>query len=100
MIKTIQIVTGVTAALCVLVLPMWALGVPGVDGNNYARGWKMGLAAILIYPVAWVGALVLYFLARRFLAQNENIPTIHATFCALAFVALVARLVQAFRIMS
>lgn len=39
--KTVTILSGVVAELCVLALPMWALGVPGVE-NNYAKGWRMG----------------------------------------------------------
>ena len=45
-------ISGVIAGLCVLALPLWLMGVPGVD-NSYAKGWKIGLFAILIYPIAW-----------------------------------------------
>ena len=54
----------------------------------------------MVYPLAWVIGFVLYFGARRFLPSNESLPNVHAAFCALAFVVLIARLVQAFRIMS
>ena len=49
----VLIVTGIPAGLCPLVLPLWVLGVPGID-NEYARGWKMGASVIILYPVAWI----------------------------------------------
>jgi hypothetical protein len=40
--KSITTISRNIAVLCVMALPMWALGAPGVE-NQYAKGWKMGL---------------------------------------------------------
>ena len=42
----------VLAILCLLALLPWLLGVPGVD-NNYARGWNIGLQALVFYVLAY-----------------------------------------------
>jgi hypothetical protein len=41
----------VIAGLCILALPLWILGVPGVQ-NEYAKGWNMGLTVIWFYPLS------------------------------------------------
>src|SRR5262245_33815298 len=46
-------VSGLLAGLCVVALPFWLMGVPGVD-NSYAKGWKIGLFALLLYPIGWL----------------------------------------------
>jgi hypothetical protein len=60
---------GVVAALCVLAFPMWALGIPGIndDKNDYVRGWKMGLVAIVLYPIAY-----LVFLATHYIVKSRT----------------------------
>lgn len=50
---TTVILTMGISALCILALPIWILGIPGVE-NEYARGWKMGLLTIGITPVMGV----------------------------------------------
>lgn len=57
---------GIATALCVLVFPLWALGIPGIPDpkNDYVRGWKMGLAAIILYPIAYTGCLAAYYIGR------------------------------------
>ena len=59
MLPLISSVGDAFAALCVVALPLWILGVPGDPGppgheSAYARGWKMGLSVICVYPIARV----------------------------------------------
>ena len=53
----------VVAILCVLAFLPWLMGVPGVRGNAYARGWEIGLQAIMIYPTVFVVLRILEALA-------------------------------------
>lgn len=59
------------ALLCLIAVVPWLLGVPGVD-NDYARGWTIGLNAILFYLAFFVATLVLSLVAR--LAQTPIQP--------------------------
>jgi len=61
---------GVLAGLCLLALPLWLMGVPGVD-NSYAKGWKIGLFAILIYPLAWLGVFAFWQTARKHMGAER-----------------------------
>ena len=45
----VPILTGVPAALFVLIIPFWIMGVPGVE-NDYARGWKWDSTSLCIIP--------------------------------------------------
>jgi hypothetical protein len=45
-------ITGALAGLCLLALPFWLMGVPGTE-NSYAKGWKLGLRTIVVYPIGW-----------------------------------------------
>lgn len=58
-------VSTVTAILALLAILPWLLGTPGVSGNAYARGWSIGLQAILAYPVVFVGLVVFRWIAAR-----------------------------------
>lgn len=42
----------VVAVICVLFLPLWVLGVPGVSEGPFATGWQIGFYALLAYPLA------------------------------------------------
>lgn len=98
--KTVAILSSTVAALCVLALPMWALGVPGVE-NQYARGWKMGLNVLLFYPLAWFINYAPYFLARRKVGDEARLrwQTISSAIAILILVVATARLIQAFKTM-
>ncbi len=52
-------VSGVGAVLSLLAVPVWLLGVPGVE-NSYAKCWSVGLAAVLGYPILWIGAFIVW----------------------------------------
>lgn len=62
--KFSTILSGGAAGLCGMALPLWALGVPGVE-NQYAQGRKMGLNVLLLYPAAWMLIYAPYFVMRR-----------------------------------
>lgn len=98
---TIQLWTGIVAGLCVPLLPIWLLGVPGVDGH-YARGWKMGLVVVFCYPWAWFFNWLVYFVAKGRVAASE-LPQWQNTsgwIYLVLFVAAVLRVIQAFRVMK
>ena len=60
--RAIAITTGIAAAICLFLLLPWSLGVPGMDGTPYARGWFIGFTAILSFPaVAVLLAIGAYF---------------------------------------
>ena len=55
---------GLVAALCVLAIPIWILGIPGVN-NAYATGWTIGLFALLLYPLAWSIVMIVWLALRK-----------------------------------
>lgn len=99
--KSVTIASGVVAGLSLLALPMWALGVPGVE-NDYARGWKMGLNVLLVYPPAWLLTYLPYFVMRNRLsdANRQSRQAVTGSFACIIFVAAAARMIQAFKIMA
>ena len=94
------------AALCVVALPLWILGVPGDPGppgkqSAYARGWTMGLGVVCVYPIARALNVVSVWGVRFFAdvaaqARWENISQI---FGAVIFLLAVVRLAWAFAIL-
>jgi hypothetical protein len=98
--KTVTVVSATAAGLSVLALPMWALGVPGVE-NDYARGWKMGLHVLLIYPVAWLVNYAPHFLLRKKLSSESRLSWQNTTgsIVCVVFALATARMVQAFKTM-
>lgn len=50
MVRIIKIVSTTLAALCLIAAMPWLLGIPGVE-NDYARGWKLGLGALIGFPL-------------------------------------------------
>jgi hypothetical protein len=53
------IVTGAISAVCLLAIPLWMFGIPGIE-NEYARGWRLGFFTIIAYPGLWASAFVAY----------------------------------------
>lgn len=64
MARTIKIVSTILAVLCLVALPLWILGIPGVE-NDYARGWKLGLGALVALPLVHQLLGLLESLARH-----------------------------------
>lgn len=54
------------AVLCVLAWMPWIMGVPGQAGSDYARGWEIGLYAILAYPMVILGLALIRLALRAF----------------------------------
>jgi hypothetical protein len=50
MSRTINTMSTILAVLCLIALGPWILGIPGVD-SDYARGWTLGLAALIGFPL-------------------------------------------------
>jgi hypothetical protein len=50
MTGAINTISTALAVLCLIALGPWLLGIPGVE-NDYARGWKLGLAALVGFPL-------------------------------------------------
>lgn len=57
------VMTALPTGLCLLALPLWLLGVPGVE-NEYARAWGDGLRYLLFYIGYGISGLVLYLSIR------------------------------------
>lgn len=93
----IVVVTSLFSILCMVAIPLWIFGVPGVD-NDYARGWRMGLTVIIAYPIVWAGIARASF-GRKFEMTKEQIASMNVAWpiCLLfVFVVAVVRLSQAF----
>lgn len=95
------------AALCVVALPLWIMGVPGNPGepgneSAYARGWKMGLHVIWIYPLVWLFNLACVWAVRLLadVAVQTNWENISRSFGALVFLVALVRLGWAIKILS
>lgn len=50
MARIIKTVSTILAVLCLAAAMPWLLGIPGVE-NDYARGWKLGLGALVGFPL-------------------------------------------------
>lgn len=87
--ETITKVGHTMAAACVLALPLWLLGVPGVE-NQYARGWKMGLNVLLLFPPAWLCVNA---------THRRNGKRVTGTLAAFTLAVAAVRLLQAIRTM-
>jgi hypothetical protein len=99
--KLITIFSGTFAALCVLGIPLWILGVPGTQ-NAYAKGWEMGLGVILKYPAAWLAIYLPYFVLNKLLPTKAHQPlqALVGTLAILIALAAAFRLVQSIKTMS
>jgi|GEM_PF-2379009 len=99
----IAIATGIIAGLCLLILPLWLFGVPGVN-NNHARGWQMGLSVLFFYPLSWLGNYGVHCIGRTIIAwigKSQQYWQHMSSIIALTLVlAAILRMMQAFRIMS
>ena len=99
----IAIATGIIAGLCLLVLPLWIFGVPGVD-NNYAKGWSMGLSVLFFYPLSWFGNYGVHCIGRKIIEWlgkgQQGWQQISSLIAVVLLLAAILRLMQAFRIMS
>lgn len=93
------VVTGILAGVSVLAVPLWLLGVPGTD-NSYAKGWRLGLYAVLLYPIAWGGLFALWRMIRQ-QAEGESSWYLWISIGELvALAAAIGVLLSAFKIMS
>jgi hypothetical protein len=93
--------SGLLATLCLLALPFWLMGVPGVE-NADAKGWKIGLYAVLLYPIAWLCVLVFWLGASKQM-RPEHLSMLHLSVGAGVLVLLgVASgvVLYAFKVMS
>lgn len=107
MLAHISLIGGAVAALCVVAIIPWILGVPGDPGepgheSNYARGWKMGLGVILVYPVVWALNFLPYFIFRGLVspAAQASWQNLSQWIGAVALVAAIVRLAWAFRVLN
>lgn len=92
--------SGVIAVLSAVALPLWLLGVPGVD-NAYARGWKIGLNVVLVYPLSWIALFVLSrILKRQFTGELQNFYLGFGSAWSAALVIAGVGLFYAFKVMS
>ncbi len=98
--KLIGLISGVAAGCCLLLLPLWILGVPGVD-NEYARGWNIGLSVLWIYPLSWLLNYMVYFAAQNRLgiAGDSRWQTVTGCIALTLLSISVVRLIQSFKLM-
>ena len=95
------ILSGVLAGASVLSLPIWLLGVPGVEGS-YAKGWKLGLFTVLIYPIVWACIFTFWRIARKHVEVGQEM-TLNLWIGIGSLVAIViaaAFVFYAFKVMS
>jgi hypothetical protein len=94
-------ISGVPAGLCLLALPLWLMGVPGVD-NAYAKGWKIGLFAVLLYPIAWLCVFAFWLIVRKQIsAEHLSVLNLSVGAGSLAVLAVASGVVfYAFKVMS
>ncbi len=97
----VPVMTGAFAALCVLVIPFWIMGVPGAE-NNFARGWNIGLDVIMYYPLAWMLVYGLFQLLKKYLPSTRHSSVAFGvSVCLSLFLGMaIFRLIQAFSIMA
>ncbi len=92
-------ISSVIAALCLVVLPFWILGVPGVEGD-YAKGWSMGLTAIIRFPLFWLVILIISTILQTFYKKRiRQIEIVVHNLLLLLVLWLLVTLFFAFRIM-
>jgi len=63
--RLIRLVPRLVAMLAALAIIPWVLGVPGVAGSDYARGWTIGYFSLIAYVVAYAVLALLGWFARR-----------------------------------
>ncbi len=99
--KIIAIISGAIAGLCMLALPLWLLGVPAVE-NQYARGWRMGLNVLLIYPVVWLFNYVSYFVMRNRIGEQSRLrwQLIAGSIALVILLIAIVQMLQAFETMG
>ena len=94
-------VSGAFAGISLLALPIWLVGVPGV-GGSYAKGWKIGLFALILYPAIWLVSFTVWRVQRRQISSeilsDFDFWVGTGSLCILAVSAAVV--VYAFRVMS
>jgi hypothetical protein len=54
------------AILALLAFVPWVLGIPGVRGTDFARGWEIGFISLTGYLAAYFVVLMLKLLRRLF----------------------------------
>ena len=85
--------------LCVVALPFWILGVPGIEGD-YAKGWNMGLTAIIRFPLFWLVILIISTILKTFYKKRiRQIKIVAHNLLLLLIIWLLVTLFLAFRIM-
>lgn len=94
----------IIAGLCILALPLWILGVPGVQ-NEYAKGWNMGLTVIWLYPFSilliYGSYLIVWILSLKNQLNLFNLMYWQKASTVVAIAVLIfaiLRMTQAFRI--
>ncbi|RYZ61474.1 MAG: hypothetical protein EOP09_19895 [Proteobacteria bacterium] len=97
---SIQLFTGVIAGLFVVGLPVWLLGLPGVDGH-YARGWKLGLNTLFFYPILWLLNRTVYWRAINRSSESElaQWQTLSGLIYIVLFVVAALTLILSFKSM-
>ena len=95
------ILSGVAAALSAIAVPFWLMGVPGVE-NSYAKGWKIGLYAVIVYPILWCCVLGFWRSAKKQggVEQLSDLNMWTGISSLALFIAAAAVLSYAFRVMS
>jgi len=63
--KKIIIISIILACLCVVAIPLWVLGVPGIEGD-YAMVWTLGFRILVWYPLLTILNYLVFFLIGKF----------------------------------
>jgi hypothetical protein len=70
------------------VIPLWMIGIPGIDGTPYADGWWRGFYVIYYYPASVTVVFVVAQIHRRRLSNARSVAFVDAVYVAIAHVFL------------
>jgi hypothetical protein len=81
------------AGLCLVVFPIWILGIPGVSGSTYAMGWERGLKVIFYYPPALVILFGAHFLHSKLVTADSAREMVRNGYSVVAHLTLAIALI-------
>ncbi len=93
--KQIRFVSGVMAGCCLLLLPLWFVGIVGLADSQYAKGWYTGFSVLFLYPLSWVLNYAAYSAVRYRLGDiaslrwQRGVSLVALTLLSIAAVLLI-----------
>ena len=75
----------VIAVICGIALPIWILGVPGIE-NEYARGWRISLITIMTFIFSY---FMISGINRRYEDDSEESENCQNKFDRIYFALII-----------